>query len=363
VTGRLFNEATARRFTIGKVGVITLADARDTARYWLKLLSDKQDPRTIEHATETKLTKEVTDIEGRRFCNVLAAFIAHKNGEIKKDYHRQMTNYLKRCCLPIWKNRLYPSITAEDIATLVRDCRSASGKGASRTLLSAIKTLDSWACSNGKATSSAAAIVNAKDVCGEKALRERDLTPAELKKVWTAARYIENKPEGAVYRLLILTACRLNEVAKAKWTEIDLEAKLWTIPKGRMKMKKVHTIPLTAMMITVFKSMKRGTAGDHIFSNNGGKTPVRMSYRVKNRMDAASKVTDWRNHDLRRTVRTLCSPLGMSEEVCERMLAHVKDDPYNKHQYLNEKRDGFERWNAELARIVGPQLTVVRRAA
>jgi hypothetical protein len=53
----------------------------------------------------------------------------------------------------------------------------------------------------------------------------------------------------------------------------------------------------------------------------------------------------------------------MSEEVCERMLAHVKDDPYNKHQYLNEKRDGFERWNAELARIVGPQLTVVRRAA
>ena len=45
---------------------------------------------------------------------------------------------------------------------------------------------------------------------------------------------------------LILTAARTSEVLGAKWSEVDLAEKLWTVPAERMKAKRVHRVPLTA---------------------------------------------------------------------------------------------------------------------
>jgi integrase len=276
-----------------------------------------------------------------------------------------MTNYLKRCCLPLWKDRQFASITAEEIATAVRDCRNTSGKGAGRALLSAIKTLSVWAGSNGKAIGSAASIIVAKDVVGKKLSRERVLTSEELKKVWNGAALL-GTPHCQVIRLLILSGCRLNEVAQAKWSEIgDLRGRCWTIPKERMKMGEAHAIPLTDMMIEVLRSLPRGTKGDCIFSVNNGKSPNQFQSRAKARITEAADIAAWVTHDLRRTMRTKCSPLGIPRHIAEEMIAHARPGVvgiYDLHEYLDEKRDGFERWNNEVARIVGWK-PMIRRAA
>ena len=73
---------------------------------------------------------------------------------------------------------------------------------------------------------------------------------------------------------------RPSEAAAAEWAEIDLDAKLWTIPASRMKKKRQHTVPLSPEMIEILEEMRvisqpqyvylpfRGkTSGEHEFTN------------------------------------------------------------------------------------------------
>jgi integrase len=181
----------------------------------------------------------------------------------------------------------------------------------------------------------------------------------QLKKIWNAQRLL-GAPLGQIMRLLILTGCRLNEVALAQWSEIDLKAKVWTIPAKRMKMKKPHAIHLTDIMVDVLRSLKRGTAGDYVFSINDGKSPYRVQSRAKAYVNDVVGFSNWVNHDLRHTMRTNCSSLGVAPHVAEKMIAHTKKG-YDHHDYKDEMRDGFSKWHGEVARIVGwsPKLKLV----
>jgi integrase len=62
----------------------------------------------------------------------------------------------------------------------------------------------------------------------------------------------------------ILTATRSGEVLGAKWKEIDLVAKTWTIPASRMKAEKEHRVPLSARALEILASLPR--EGEHVFS-------------------------------------------------------------------------------------------------
>ena len=77
-------------------------------------------------------------------------------------------------------------------------------------------------------------------------------------------------PHGSVYKLLLLTGLRLNECADAVWSEFDFKAKLWTIPKERMKgtheKARAHTVPLTDDMLTIIEKLPRFKSGDFLFS-------------------------------------------------------------------------------------------------
>ncbi len=79
------------------------------------------------------------------------------------------------------------------------------------------------------------------------ALRQRD---------GVAARCLE---------FVVLTACRSGEARGARWSEIDLTAKLWTIPPERMKAGKPHRVPLSAETLAVLEALPR-MAGTDLFS-------------------------------------------------------------------------------------------------
>lgn len=79
--------------------------------------------------------------------------------------------------------------------------------------------------------------------------------------------------ESSVMRLLafeftLLTACRTNEVRQAEWSEIDFDAKVWTIPTERTKMKTAHRVPLSDEAMKCLRSAKRqGVESACIFAN------------------------------------------------------------------------------------------------
>jgi hypothetical protein len=73
-------------------------------------------------------------------------------------------------------------------------------------------------------------------------------------------------------------------------------------------------------------------------------------------------VRDWVLHDLRRTMRTRLSALPIEDRVREAMIAHAAPglhQVYDQHRYSDEKRRGFELWEARLSTIVSPEQKVV----
>ena len=64
----------------------------------------------------------------------------------------------------------------------------------------------------------------------------------------------------------LLTACRRGEVLGATWEEIDLEARIWTIPAVRMKGGKVHRVPLSNQTMQILRIVAVLRRGKHVFS-------------------------------------------------------------------------------------------------
>src|SRR5262249_4176587 len=136
-----------------------------------------------------------------------------------------------------------------------------------------------------------------------------------------------------------------------------------------------HVVPLTDQLMAILQSLPQFKTGDFLFSGTFGATAIWMTDRLKKRVDrrmlltlralarrrgddpAKVKLDAWKNHDIRRTVRSQLSALKVTEEAREAVLAHVRPGikaVYDKYAYLDEKRQALELWAARLRQIVTP---------
>jgi integrase len=155
----------------------------------------------------------------------------------------------------------------------------------------------------------------------------------------------------AFVKLAQLTlACR-NELAKAKRSEFDLSAGLWRAPAARMKRGLEHFVPLSAEAKAIVKSLPDSSKPDApLFSALGDID--RCMARVR---DLAGLAEPWTLHDFRRGGVTLLASMGVNEIVADLLLSHapaklgVVGRIYQRHNYLNERREALERLAAALA--------------
>lgn len=160
----------------------------------------------------------------------------------------------------------------------------------------------------------------------------------------------------------ILTACRTSEVLEATWDEIDLDARLWTIPAARMKGGVQHRVPLTDEMVRVLKIVKP-LGGAYVFRGQGrGKTPEdrargmplsNMSMLMLLRRMERGQFTV---HGFRSTFRDWAAEeAGAPREVAEAALAHQfgseVERAYARSDLLERRRElmaAWDRWVREV---------------
>ena len=189
--------------------------------------------------------------------------------------------------------------------------------------------------------------------------RARVLTDAELAAIWKAAER-EAPKLRAFTRLMMLTAAREREVADMVAGEVNLEAGRWTIPGARTKNRQGYALPLSPLALaelrTVWPNEEPGAA-DFILGRSAG-NGFRGFGRLKLRLDAASKVSGWRWHDLRRTARTGMARLGVPRDHAEAAINHISsrtslERTYDRHDYAPEVIAALTRWQAHVAGVVG----------
>jgi integrase len=184
--------------------------------------------------------------------------------------------------------------------------------------------------------------------------RSRTLNDEELKQVWTAAN--DAGEFGRFIKLLLLTACRRNELLLARWGEITTDGE-FVLPASRSKTGVEVIRPLSAAALALLGD--RGADGDFVFP---GLATSSMSW-AKDAFDKATgEMEPYRLHDLRRTSRTLLSRCGVSQEHAEACLGHLPPKivrTYNLHTFIDEQRRAYEALSRLIDTILNPRPSVV----
>jgi len=146
-------------------------------------------------------------------------------------------------------------------------------------------------------------------------------------------------------QFLILTAARSGEIRGTRWSEIDFENAIWTIPEIRMKMKKLHRIPLSPQAINVLRQCK-ALDSEIVFPFKSGKTLSENAFRqLLHRME----YKDITAHGFRSTFRDWCSEKAHApRELAELALAHQFGDAteraYARSDQLERRREIMLSW-------------------
>lgn len=147
----------------------------------------------------------------------------------------------------------------------------------------------------------------------------------------------------------ILTAARSGEVLGARWDEIDLDRKVWTIPADRMKAGRDHRVPLSGRAAEMVQSLSSARVGAFVFpGQRSGKPLSSMALEmVLRRM----KVENATVHGFRSAFRDWCgNETHFPRELAEAALAHVIGDKaeqaYRRGDALEKRRAMMEAWAA-----------------
>jgi integrase len=172
--------------------------------------------------------------------------------------------------------------------------------------------------------------------------------------------------EGMAARALefaILTAARSGEARHATWSEIDLNAKLWTVPATRMKAAKEHRVPLSEPALKLLRAVPRMKGSAYVFTApRGGPLSDMALGAVMRRMQVAAVP-----HGFRSTFKDWCrSSTSYADDVSELALAHVNSDAtraaYARDELLPKRTRLMRDWAKFCGTVpVKASVTTIRR--
>jgi integrase len=328
-----------RRLSLGSFDKVDADEARKRARAALSRVSLGQDPQ----ADRTSAIAKASVTLGGTFRTYLSR---HGESRLKASSLEDVRRYMLVHWSPIHEIAVH-SLTRSMVATRLAEIANANGPYAANRARAALSSFYSWAIGEGIADSNPVVGTNKAT---DEVSRNRVLSLKELGLVWRrtgAGNY------GAIVKLLILTGQRREEVGGMLWSEVDMNAALWSIRPDRTKNGLPHDVPLSLPAIEILRSQQRRDDRDLIFGLRDG--PFQGWSQAKRALDeriGPAVNEPWRLHDVRRTVATRLGDYGVLPHVVEAILNHISGHRagvagiYNRAAYAREKREALDGWGA-----------------
>lgn len=164
-------------------------------------------------------------------------------------------------------------------------------------------------------------------------------------------------------QFLILTAARSGEVRNATWQEFDLEQKIWDIPPERMKARRAHRVPLSAIALDLLRHRSEmNSGGQLVFTTRPDRPLSDMTLSKILRDHAIPSDTSGRVatvHGFRSSFRDWASENGYARDLAERALAHTiknaTEAAYHRTDQLEQRRGMMEAWGAFVMSRMGSE--------
>jgi integrase len=149
-------------------------------------------------------------------------------------------------------------------------------------------------------------------------------------------------------RLIILTGCRSGEIRGLRWSEVDFDAKVITIPAARMKRETEFPVPITSQMLAILKPLhKTRDENDLVFPGPRPNKPL-ANQAAWTMIKRAADGKDITTHGCRSSLRSWCADHGVEFAVAEAMLGHAPGNAvvnaYQRSSMVELRRPVLERW-------------------
>ncbi len=317
---------------LGSYPEVSLAEARDRARELRKQVRDGVDPVLKRQAVKVQLALETA--KAKTFEECADAYIdANRAGWKNEKHAQQWQNTLATYVHPKFGHLPVASIDTGMVLDVLQQSVGSAGQTlwlnktetASR-LRGRIESILDWATFRGYRQGNNPARwkghleheLPARNKV-QKVEHHAALPYAEMAAFMAELRLKEGVSARAL-EFAILTAARSGEVRGAKWSEIDLEVRIWAIPGERMKAGKEHRVPLANEVITLLKELPREEGVDQVFlAPKGGQLSDMALTSVLRRMGRSGLT----QHGFRSTFRDWAGETtAYPREVCEHALAH-----------------------------------------
>jgi integrase len=188
--------------------------------------------------------------------------------------------------------------------------------------------------------------------------RDRVFTTDEISAFWIGldrAKIAEGTK--LILKMQLVTGQRKGEIVSAAWEEIDLTDKWWTIPPEKAKNKMAHRVPLAPLALELLQAAK-SLSGDSpwVFpSPRAGKhiTPEAVDHAL--RRPGLDLGFDFVPHDLRRTMASLMTGMGIPRLVVSKILNHAErgvTSVYDRSSYDRQKKQAMESWGHKVKALV-----------
>lgn len=338
---------------LGRYPAVSLAQAREEAERFRRQLADGADPIEYRKAERAALQEQAARAITFEQCSK-AYLASHEIGWKNNKHRAQWYSTLKTYVYPVIGKLPVAAVDTALVMQILEPIWRLKPETASR-VRGRIEAILSWAKVRGYRDGENPAqwrghldrLLPAKAKV-RKVVHHGALPYAELPSFMAMLREQDGFSARAL-EFLILTATRTGETLGAKWDEIDLDRRLWTIPGGRMKGGKQHRVPLSDPALDVLAQMAEIRSGEFVFPGmKPGRPLSQMSLLMLLRRMNYGHVTV---HGFRATFKTWATEHVPSYpwEVVEQALAHTMSNAvaaaYQRGDLLAKRRELMETWS------------------
>jgi len=330
---------------LGAFPALSLADARRLRADYLSLLANGIDPQT---QAERVIEQQQIELD-RIFSTVAANWFALKQASVTPDYAKDIWRSLEKDVFPAIGEIPVQEIKARILIEALKPIKARGALETVRRLVQRINEIMIYAVNTGLIDANPASGIG---MAFEKPKKQNmpTLRPEELPKLMRSLIMSNlSVPTRCLIEWQLLTLVRPSEASGARWAEIDLNAKLWTIPAERMKAKREHIVPLSTQALEILEVMRPISAHrEHVFpSRNDPKQSMnsQTANAALKRIGYGGKLVA---HGLRSIASTAMNEAGLNPDVIEAALAHSDRNEvrkaYNRTTYLSQRKDLMIWW-------------------
>lgn len=332
-----------RDFSIGSANKIGLAKAREIAVEYREQIATGIDPLDTKRALKAAAIGLPTFETLAREIHAQTISNEGRNEKYRDDWLNSLSMY----AFPTLGKMPVDQITLSHIADALRPIWTEKAETARRVKGRIQRVLDVAAVRQYRTTIHLSALKPELGNQGRKVEHFASMPYADIPSFVASLNTAKETTGRKALMFLIATAARSGEVRLADWSEIDLDARLWTVPAERMKAGVEHTAPLNDVAMSILTRLHSESDGKGlIFPNSTGK-PLSDMTLTKLLRDAGLSVTA---HGFRSTFRDWAAekmPM-LPDPVAEAALAHKVPDAvikaYKRTTFLDMRRELMAAW-------------------